>query len=171
MKTSSFRRSVVIAIASSVAMLWSAGSARAQTPARDMWVSGGPMSASERYRPDFRFTRTESSILRWHSPWTDVPRGWQAADRDHTLPGGDHPTPTLQVRVTGDSLVVNEHGDTPARVLHRSGAVTAPRTIVGDWTIPLGSGMQHLQVRAERLDARAAQDGDERAGTDTRGTH
>lgn len=59
-----------------------------------------------------------------------------------TLPSvGVTHTDTATFTIGGDSLVVNERGSAPPRVLHRSGATSAASSIVGDWTIQVGSEM------------------------------
>jgi hypothetical protein len=59
-----------------------------------------------------------------------------------TLPsvGATH-TDTATFAIAGDSLVVNERGTATPRVLHRSAPQPATSSIVGDWTIQVGSEM------------------------------
>lgn len=59
-----------------------------------------------------------------------------------TLPsvGASH-TDTATFAIAGDSLIVNEQGTKTPRVLHRSGPSSATQSIVGDWTIQVGSEM------------------------------
>ncbi|MEO7041704.1 MAG: hypothetical protein ABI035_05535 [Gemmatimonadaceae bacterium] len=59
-----------------------------------------------------------------------------------TLPsvGASH-TDTATFAIAGDSLVVNEQGTKAPRVLHRSGSSAARQSIIGDWTIQVGSEM------------------------------
>lgn len=59
-----------------------------------------------------------------------------------TLPsvGGTH-TDTATFTIRGDSLVVNERGNATPRVLHRSAAAPATPSIIGDWTIQVGSAI------------------------------
>jgi len=59
-----------------------------------------------------------------------------------TLPsvGASH-TDTATFAIAGDSLIVNEQGTQAPRVLHRSGSSAATLSIVGDWTIQVGSEM------------------------------
>ena len=59
-----------------------------------------------------------------------------------TLPsvGASH-TDTATFTIAGDSLVINEEGTKVPRVLHRSASSPATHSIVGDWTIQVGSEM------------------------------
>jgi len=59
-----------------------------------------------------------------------------------TLPSvGASRTDTATFAIAGDSLVVNEQGTTVPRVLHRSGSSASTQSIVGDWTIQVGTEM------------------------------
>jgi uncharacterized protein DUF5640 len=59
-----------------------------------------------------------------------------------TLPSvGITHTDTATFSIAGDSLLINERAGAPARVLHRSGTAPGPPTVIGDWTILVGSGM------------------------------
>ncbi len=59
-----------------------------------------------------------------------------------TLPSvGLTHTDTSTFTINGDSLVVTEHEGAPPRLLRRSGARSASRTIAGDWEIVIGDGV------------------------------
>lgn len=59
-----------------------------------------------------------------------------------TLPSvGVSHTDTAIFAIAGDSLVVNERSGAPARVLRHVGPASPTQSIVGDWTIQIGSAM------------------------------
>ncbi len=50
-------------------------------------------------------------------------------------------TDTATFSIRGDSLMISESAGAPARVLHRSGTPANSPSVVGDWTIQVGTAM------------------------------